>query len=157
MTQGARFGPQLSRNGVAFRLWAPAAKRVELMLDRAHAMTVLPGGWFEADVADAGAGSRYKFLIDGKIAVPDPASHFQPDDVAGPSEVVDHQQFEWKNVRWHGRPWNEAVILELHIGTFTPEGTLRSAIDKLECHPNRLYRYRTDADRGLRRPAQLGL
>jgi malto-oligosyltrehalose trehalohydrolase len=132
MTQGARFGPHLSSNGVTFRLWAPAAKRVEVMLDRACAMTALPGGWFAVNVPDAGAGTRYKYLINGETAVPDPASHFQPEDVAGPSEVVDHQQFEWENVRWHGRPWHEAVILELHVGTFTPEGTFRSVIDKLD-------------------------
>ena len=132
MTQGARFGPQFSSNGVTFRLWAPAAKRVEIMLDRACPMTALPDGWFAVNVPDAGAGTRYKYLIDGEIAVPDPASHFQPEDAAGPSEVVDHQQFEWENVRWHGRPWHEAVILELHVGTFTKEGTFRSAIDKLD-------------------------
>ena len=132
MSQRAPFGPQLSRNGVTFRLWAPAAKRVELMLDSAHPMTALPGGWYEVKVSDAGVGTRYKYLIDGTAAVPDPASHFQPEDVAGPSEVVDHQQFEWQNVRWQGRPWHEAVILELHVGTFTPEGTFRAAIDKLD-------------------------
>ena len=132
MSQRAPFGPQLSRNGVAFRLWAPAAKRVELMLDSAHPMTALPGGWYEVKVSDAGTGTRYKYLIDGAAAIPDPASHFQPEDVAGPSEVVDHRQFEWQNVRWQGRPWHEAVILELHVGTFTPEGTFRAAIDKLD-------------------------
>jgi len=132
MTRGALFGPQLSSNGVTFSLWAPAAKRVELMLDRGYPMTALPHGWYEINVPDAGAGTKYKYLIDGETAVPDPASHFQPDDVAGPSEVVDHQQFAWENARWLGRPWHDAVILELHIGTFTPAGTFRSAIDKLD-------------------------
>ena len=104
MTRGALFGPQLSSNGVTFSLWAPAAKRVELMLDRGYPMTALPHGWYEINVPNAGAGTTYKYLIDGKTAVPDPASHFQPEDVAGPSEVVDHAQFAWKNVRWPGRP-----------------------------------------------------
>jgi malto-oligosyltrehalose trehalohydrolase len=132
MTQGPSFGPQLSSNGVTFHLWAPAAKQVDLVLDRAQPMTALAGGWYGLNIPDAGAGTRYKYLIDGETAVPDPASHFQPEDVGGPSEVVDHQRFAWKNARWHGRPWHEAVILELHVGTFTPEGTLRSAIDKLD-------------------------
>ena len=62
MSQRAPFGPQLSRNGVTFRLWAPAAKRVELMLDSAHPMTALPGGWYEVKVSDAGVGTRYKLF-----------------------------------------------------------------------------------------------
>jgi maltooligosyltrehalose trehalohydrolase len=64
--------------------------------------------------------------------VPDPASRFQPDDVHGPSEVWDPQAYRWANSRWRGRPWREAVIYELHIGAFTPQGTFRGAIEKLD-------------------------
>jgi maltooligosyltrehalose trehalohydrolase len=64
--------------------------------------------------------------------VPDPASHYQPDDVFGPSEVIDHGRYEWRTREWRGRPWAETTILELHVGTFTPEGSFRSAIDKLD-------------------------
>ena len=113
MTAGARFGAELHRDGVTFRLWAPAARRVELMLDRAHPMPVLAEGWFETTIASLGAGARYKYRIDGEIEVPDPASHFQPQDVNGPSEVVEHGRFEWRTRDWRGRPWQDAVILEL--------------------------------------------
>jgi len=127
-----RFGAQVTRDGVRFRLWAPAAKRVELVLDRALPMQPLPEGWHEHAVADAHAGTRYRFRIDGEVAVPDPASAFQPEDVSGPSEVIDHDRYDWKAPDWRGRPWHETAILELHIGTFTPQGTFRAAIEKLD-------------------------
>jgi maltooligosyltrehalose trehalohydrolase len=126
-----RFGPLIADKGVTFRLWAPAAKRVDLLLDRALAMTQGNGGWYVLDVADASAGTGYKFRIDDDIDVPDPASAFQPDDVFGPSEVIDHGAYSWRALNWRGRPWHESVILEAHVGTFTPEGTFLAAIDNL--------------------------
>jgi maltooligosyltrehalose trehalohydrolase len=129
---GMRFGATLDDSGVTFRIWAPAAKRVDVMLDRAHTMQPQPEGWFELMVPGARAGTRYKYRIDGEVEVPDPASHYQPDDVFGPSEVIDHDQFRWQTNAWRGRPWSDAVFLELHVGTFTPGGTFRSAIDKLD-------------------------
>ena len=126
-----RFGAELHQGGVTFRLWAPASSRVEIMLDRAHPMQELATGWYEATIPGLHAGALYKFRIDGEIEVPDPASHFQPWDVTGPSEVIDHARFEWRAREWRGRPWREAVVLELHIGTFTPAGTFRSAIERL--------------------------
>ena len=84
-----QFGPQFTGEGTRFRLWAPAAKRVDVMLDHSHAMMRGDDGWFTADIAGAIAGTRYKFRIDDEIDVPDPASAFQPDDVSGPSEVID--------------------------------------------------------------------
>jgi malto-oligosyltrehalose trehalohydrolase len=126
----ARFGPLLSKEGVTFRLWAPAAKSVSLVLDDSTAMS-RQGDWFEAHVAGAGAGTRYRFNIDGELDIPDPASHFQPDDVHGPSEVIDHN-FIWHWVDWKGLPWERAVFSEVHIGTFTAEGTFRAAIGKLD-------------------------
>ena len=128
----ARFGAELHQGGVTFRFWAPAAKRVEIMLDRAHPMPALAEGWFETTIPDLRAGTLYKYRIEGEIEVPDPASHFQPRDVLGPSEVIDHERFEWRNREWRGRPWQEAVVVELHVGTFTPGGTFRSAIEKLD-------------------------
>ena len=80
-------------------------------------------GWHAAVLASAGAGTRYRYRIDGATIVPDPASRFNPDDVHGPSEVIDPRAFEWTDDDWRGRPWHEAVIYELHVGTFTPEGT----------------------------------
>src|SRR5215813_8944636 len=95
MTASMRFGADLHRDGVTFRLWAPAAKRVEVMLDRAHAMQPRAAGWHELTIGGLGAGALYKYRIDGELEVPDPASHFQPQDVAGPSEVVDHGRYRW--------------------------------------------------------------
>jgi maltooligosyltrehalose trehalohydrolase len=126
------FGPLLRPEGVTFRLWAPAAKRVELMLDRAQPMQAQAGGWYQIQIAGARAGTLYKFRIDGELEVPDPAAHYQPQDIGGPSEVIDHEAFAWKAQAWRGRPWHEASFLELHIGTFTREGTFRAAIAKLD-------------------------
>jgi maltooligosyltrehalose trehalohydrolase len=132
MTSSARFGAALDRSGVTFRLWAPAAKRVEVMLDRAYPMQRQAQGWYQATIPHARAGTLYKYRIDGELEVPDPASHFQPQDVFGPSKVIDHDQFEWRMNDWRGRPWQDAAILELHVGTFTTAGTFRAAIDKLD-------------------------
>ena len=127
-----RFGPLITDEGVTFRLWAPATRHVDLLLDRPIAMTREDGGWYAAHVAEAAAGLRYKFRIDGDLDVPDPASAFQPDDIFGPSEVINHGAYPWRAADWRGRPWHEAVILEAHVGAFTVEGTFRAMIDKLD-------------------------
>jgi malto-oligosyltrehalose trehalohydrolase len=128
---GERFGPVLTDSGVTFRLWAPAAKSVDLVTDTAHAMTADDEGWFTVHVPDARAGTRYRFRIDRELVIPDPASRFQPEDVHGPSEVIDHG-YDWQCADWKGRPWQDACFLELHVGTFTNAGTFRAAIDKLD-------------------------
>src|SRR5258708_13209844 len=120
MTSSARFGAALDRSGVTFRLWAPAAKRVEVMLDRAYPMQRQAQGWYQATIPHARAGTLYKYRIDGELEVPDPASHFQPQDVFGPSKVIDHDQFEWRMNDWRGRPWQGAAILGLHVGPLPP-------------------------------------
>jgi malto-oligosyltrehalose trehalohydrolase len=127
-----RFGAELRPEGVTFRLWAPAAKGVDVMLGRAHPMQALASGWYEATIPGLGAGTLYKYRIDGELEVPDPASHFQPSDVSGPSEVIDHDRFAWRTAGWRGRPWADAVITELHVGTFTRGGTFASAIERLD-------------------------
>jgi malto-oligosyltrehalose trehalohydrolase len=132
MSASVRFGAQVHADGVTFRLWAPAAKRVEVMLERAHPMQAQAAGWHELTIAGVGAGTLYKYRVDGEIEVPDPASHFQPQDVSGPSEIIDHEQFRWRADAWRGRPWADAAFLELHVGAFTPEGTFRAAIEKLD-------------------------
>jgi malto-oligosyltrehalose trehalohydrolase len=88
-------------------------------------------GWFEVVAAEAGPGTRYRYVIGRNTAMPDPASRFQPDDVHGASEVVDPGAYRWRAADWRGRPWQEAVLYELHVGTFTPDGTYRAAIPKL--------------------------
>ena len=81
---------------------------------------------------EARAGSRYRYRIDGKTEVPDPASRRNPDDIHGPSEVIDPAAFEWDDDAWRGRPWHEAVVYELHVGTFSPEGTFAGVETKLD-------------------------
>ena len=132
MTASLRFGAELHRGEVTFRLWAPAAKRVEVMLDRPYPMQAHAEGWYEVTIPGARAGTRYKYRIDGDMEVADPASHFQPQDVLGPSEVIDHDRFPWRTNGWRGRPWEDAAFLEVHVGTFTPGGTFRTAIEKLD-------------------------
>jgi malto-oligosyltrehalose trehalohydrolase len=130
MSTAGHFGPLLSDQGTTFRLWAPAAKTVDLVIDEPWPMT-RQDGWFSFDVSAARAGTRYRFRIDGELLIPDPASRFQPEDVGGPSEVVD-QRYPWMQSRWQGRPWPEVSFLEIHVGTFTSEGTYRAAIGKLD-------------------------
>jgi maltooligosyltrehalose trehalohydrolase len=129
---GRQFGPKLTEAGAQFRLWAPAAKRVDVLLDKPHTLTRGEGGWFTADITGVKPGARYRFRIDDEIDVPDPASDFQPDDVSGPSEVIDHAAFAWQATNWRGRPWQDAVIVEAHVGTFTAQGTYRAMIERLD-------------------------
>ena len=126
-----RFGPLISDAGVTFRLWAPAAREADLLIDGPIPMT-RSGDWFETHVADAHAGTRYRFRIDGELDIPDPISHFQPDDITGPSEVIDHSLHRWQCADWKGLPWERAVFLETHVGTFTAEGTYRAMMAKLD-------------------------
>lgn len=118
------FGAEvLPAGGVRFRLWAPAATQVDLSSDGQLLPMKREGeGWFELIHEKAKAGSRYCYRIDGKQEVPDPASRFQPRDAEGPSEVIDPGAFDWQDAGWQGRPWPEAVIYELHAGTFTSRG-----------------------------------
>ena len=88
-----QFGARLTADGASFRLWAPAAKRVDLLLEKPHPMRRGEDGWFSAEIPGVKAGARYKFRIDDEIDVPDPASAFQPDDVSGPSEVIDQPSY----------------------------------------------------------------
>ena len=117
------FGAELTRDGVRFRLWAPKANSVALRLDDPGelAMARSGGGWFELTTAAARAGSRYRYVIDGQ-AVPDPASRYQPEDVHGPSEVIDPRAYDWRDGDWRGRRWEEIVLYELHTGTFSERG-----------------------------------
>ncbi len=116
------FGAELIREGVRFRLWAPRAKAVALRLEHGERpMARAGGGWFELTTAAARAGSRYRYVLDGQ-AVPDPASRYQPEDVHGPSEVIDPRSYDWRDTDWRGRRWEEIVLYELHTGTFSERG-----------------------------------
>jgi maltooligosyltrehalose trehalohydrolase len=132
------FGAQVEAGQpTAFRLWAPAASDVELVLDPTHDATRLPmdrddGGWHRRFVADAGAGTHYAFRIDRDLTVPDPATRANPDGVHAASAVVDPAAYSWGDRQWRGRPWAEAVIYELHVGTFTRDGTFAGAATRLD-------------------------
>lgn len=130
------FGAQLVEGGVRFRLWAPGAKSVAVMLperSRPHTldMTGQPGGWYELVTREAHADSRYRFTIDDVTAVPDPAARAY-DAAEATSLVVDALDYDWHDEAWRGRPWHEAVIYELHVGTFTPQGTFAGVESRLE-------------------------
>lgn len=129
-----RFGTSIVSGGVMFRLWAPEADTVALRPEGGEdlPMSSQLDGWFEALVPGTGPGFRYRFVIDETEIVPDPASRFQPADVDGPSEVIDPSAFEWTDENWRGRPWEEAIIYEIHVGTFTPEGTFGAALERLD-------------------------
>jgi maltooligosyltrehalose trehalohydrolase len=133
MTTSWRFGPRLEASGgTTFRLWAPAAHKVELLTrSETRLMQAQDNGWFALHDPAAGPGAHYQFRIDHEIDVPDPASAYQPQDALGPSEVIDHS-YDWQNSDWKGRPWHEAVLLELHVGGLTPAGTFRAVIDHLD-------------------------
>ncbi|MFT3717488.1 malto-oligosyltrehalose trehalohydrolase [Pseudorhodoferax sp.] len=123
----------LPGGGVRFRLWALGARRAELLLQDgpARPMQAQAGGWHALDVPGAGPGTRYRFRLDGGHPVPDPASRRNPGDVHGPSEVTDPSAYAWQDGGWRGRPWHEAVVYELHVGCFTPEGTFAAAAGRL--------------------------
>jgi malto-oligosyltrehalose trehalohydrolase len=127
------FGAEVLPEGVRFRIFAPAAERIELLLQDREPLTMQRSdkGWHELVVA-AHAGSRYRYRLPDGTQVPDPVSRFQPEDVTGPSEVIDPAAFAWTDGAWRGRPWSETVLYELHIGTFTPEGTFRAAAERLD-------------------------
>ena len=136
------------RNGITeFRLWAPAARSVVLRLQRAarnesqdYPMRRLGSSDYglpemgdvrDADTfvleIDARPGDRYSYILDGGTPLPDPVSRCLPEGVHGPTEIVDPTQFEWTDNGWHGVEYRDYVIYELHVGTFTPEGTLDAA------------------------------
>jgi maltooligosyltrehalose trehalohydrolase len=119
--------------GVHFRVWAPAAREVALELE-GHpgiAMTPEANGYFAVTAAEARAGARYRFRLDGREPLPDPVSRFQPDGPHGSSEVVDPSRFAWSDTAWKGVRPQELVIYEMHIGTFTKDGTWEAAMRHL--------------------------
>lgn len=132
------FGAEPTNSGeVRFRLWAPACERVELCIEGPGTDLSLPmeptdDGWFEAISADAGPGTLYRYRVDGQMRVPDPAARHQPKDVHGPSQVVDPEAWEWKDDYWRGRPWDEAVVYELHVGAFSPSGDFAGVAERLD-------------------------
>lgn len=128
------FGAQVLAGGdVRFRFWAPAQDEVRLVLaDRGEPQPMRPsgGGWFELTTS-AEPGDGYQFELESGLRVADPASRGQAESVDGFSLVIDPTLYSWRHAGWRGRPWGETVLYELHLGTFTPEGTFKAAIDRL--------------------------
>jgi len=124
-------GAQLQGSVCHFRVWAPKAKQVTLRLgERDRQMRRADKGYFELE-ATAKAGDRYFYVVDGQKPVPDPVSRLLPEGVHGATEIVDPETFPWTDQNWRGVPYGEAIFYELHVGTFTDEGTFSAATAKL--------------------------
>jgi len=125
----------LDGDGVRFALWAPGLDQV--VLEHGNDATQLrpmvrdADGWHRLDVPTARAGDHYRYCLPDGLRIPDPASRFNPADVHGASQVIDPRDYAWRHPAWRGRPWEEAVIYELHVGAFTAEGTFVAALRRL--------------------------
>jgi maltooligosyltrehalose trehalohydrolase len=134
----------LSGGGTQFRVWAPRCRAVEVVFTAASGGSANgPGaslhleredtGYFSGSVREAGVGTLYRFRLDGDdLLIPDPASRFQPEGPHGPSMIVDPAQYRWSDAAWPGLTLPGQVIYEMHIGTYTPEGNWRAAMDQLD-------------------------
>jgi maltooligosyltrehalose trehalohydrolase len=130
----------VTAGGVHFRVWATVSKAPSILISARPdlgtaettevGMEAEPNGYFAAHVPSAHAGSFYKFKLDGGC-FPDPVSRFQPEGPHGASQIVDFSDFQWTDIHWRGRPREGQIIYEMHIGTFTPEGTYASAMAQL--------------------------
>jgi len=135
----ASFGALVNREGTQFRVWAPAPRRLTLLIDEGHGASIhrpqqIADGIWELFVPGICAGARYAYVLDEGDPRPDPASRFQPDGVHGWSEVIDPSAFVWTDDAWNGISPNQLVIYELHVGTFAGKGTfadVRSRLDYL--------------------------
>lgn len=137
------FGATVCEDGsISFALWAPKAKYVELCLygdggEVKYTELRCQNGrqnkaWYSLTTDQAHVGSLYSYRIDRELIVPDPASRFNPYDVHGPSQVVDPKSYPWRDLAWHGRSWETAVIYEIHTGTFTDSGNFLGIVEKLD-------------------------
>ncbi|HEX3531028.1 MAG TPA: malto-oligosyltrehalose trehalohydrolase [Thermoanaerobaculia bacterium] len=132
-------GAEAVSNGVHFRVWAPKRRSVEVVLtgkdgdqaERTVPLTAERNGYFSGLAAGAGAGDLYRYRLDGADLYPDPASRFQPQGPHGPSCVVDPRLYDWQDGGWKGVAAAGAVLYEMHIGAFTPEGTWEAAAREL--------------------------
>jgi len=132
-TRKRPIGAEISAEGVSFRVWAPGHREIRVVIDGAdYSLDAEEVGYFQGIVENARAETRYRFRIDGDgETYPDPASRFQPDGPHGDSEVVDPNAYRWSDGDWRGVDKQRLVISEMHIGTFTREGTWRAAIEQL--------------------------
>jgi maltooligosyltrehalose trehalohydrolase len=127
-------GARPGRDGVRFRVWAPKRKKVDVLFENEGGSIALArkeSGYFSAAVPGLKTGSLYRYRLDGDEIAPDPCSRFQPQGPHGPSMVVDPEAYDWRDQSWPGVTLAGQIIYELHIGAFTPEGTLDAAAEKL--------------------------
>ncbi|WP_010584598.1 malto-oligosyltrehalose trehalohydrolase [Schlesneria paludicola] len=125
-------GAEPQSNGVHFRVWAPNCQQCAVVIEGVdHDLTPEPNGYFAGLVHPAEAGTIYQFRLDQKQLVPDPASRFQPEGPHGPSQVIDGGRYRWSDAGWKGRTLHGLVLYEMHIGTFTAEGTWAAAAAEL--------------------------
>lgn len=119
------WGAEIVEGGARFKLWAPAQNEISLHTEDGVAvpMAKTGDGWFEVATNIVPVGGGYDFLLPDGVHVPDPAARAQMGNVHGPSRLVDPKAYEWRTPDWKGRPWEEAILYELHTGTFSPEGT----------------------------------
>src|SRR3954451_11019681 len=124
-TRRRPIGAEIAGGGTSFRVWAPAHREASVVIDGIdHALDAEDGGYFQRDVDGVGAGTRYRFRLDGKDEnYPAPGSRFQPHGPHGDSEVVDPNAYLCRDGDWRGVDQRTLVIYEMHIGTFTGEGT----------------------------------
>ncbi len=136
MPSSRRIGSiSLDRDTCEFRVWAPRARSVDLHLlsssERWVSMKAEDSGYFAAEVENVRPGSRYRYRLDGTVERADPASRFQPEGVEGPSEVLS-AAFPWTDTDWTGIPLEQYILYELHVGTFSAEGTFKGVIPYLD-------------------------
>ena len=128
-------GAEICAEGVRFRVWAPKRRRVEVLFENLNGLIISlapePCGYFSGVVPQAAPGALYRYCLDGEGNFPDPCSRFQPQGPHGPSMVVDPNAYKWHDVHWLGIGMAGQVIYELHVGTFTSQGTLDAAIREL--------------------------
>jgi maltooligosyltrehalose trehalohydrolase len=132
-----KIGNRYSGSGQCeFLVWAPFLRKVAVSIVSPEEMTLpmkqTERGYWKATAGNAYPGTRYFYQLDDERERPDPASHFQPEGVHGPSEVVDHSSFEWEDRDWKGIPLAEMIMYEVHIGTFTPDGTFAAVINRID-------------------------
>ena len=129
-----RVGAWPAADGWQLRLWSPGATEVELVVDGRHQtrrLSPLGDGWFGGSFDDLREGDRYRYRVDGRGPFPDPAARAQPDGVHGASQLVDPHRYRWHDARWGGIGLAGLVLYELHVGTFSPEGTFAGAATRL--------------------------
>lgn len=125
-------GEVLSEGGVHFRVWAPLCQSVEVEAEGKYfALSKEANGYYAGFVSEARPGMRYRYRLNQRDSFPDPASRFQPEGPHGPSEVVDPSAYQWTDQSWTGPALHNNVIYEIHLGTFTSEGTWAGATEQL--------------------------